>query len=159
MEQSANAPVMELLDLDCLRGAYRRMDREADDDPRVAAVEAADLLRDVMRAVLEERGIDHAPNEDVVALAARALPALGQHPGAVPEAAQGSVAMTALLGKLAGVPGDLAQIAPLYERGRSLRPRHARLGIAAAGAVGCYLAATHLERPTPGASGVAREAA
>lgn len=156
MERIANTFA---LDLDGLRSAFARLDREADEDPAVAAVEASDLLRATLRAILAERGIDHGAADGIDALAAKAIPALGQRPDAVPDGARGAGHMRALLGLLVQAPGELAQIAPLYENGRGLRARHARFGIAAAAAVATYLAATHLEQPPRRASSAAQRAA
>ena len=158
MEQAKNTLRLPS-DLDGLRLVFARLDREADDDPAAAAVEASDLLRASLRAILTERGIDHDAADGSDALAARAIPALGQHPGAVPDGARGAGHMRALLGLLARVPCELAQIAPLYDTGRGLRPRHARLGIAAAAAVASYLVAVHLESPPTRAPSAAKRAA
>lgn len=156
VEHSGNIPAS---DLDGLRRAFARLDREVDEDPAAAAVEASDLLRATLRAILSERGIDHGAGEGIDTLSAKVIPVLGQVAGAVPDAMRGAGHMRALLTFLARAPEELARLAPLYDGARGLKPRHARFGIGAAAAVAVYLASSHLEIPPRKAPAAAQRAA
>lgn len=118
----------------------RRIERALPDDPMLVIGTAKELVESTCRIVLEERTLPALQDANVPALISACTQALGVPPRSDPVARlDGAEEVRRLLGKLTGIPDDLARLRNTTGSGHGygelpdgLKPRHARLALGAA---------------------------
>jgi hypothetical protein len=131
----------------------KRIEQSIDSDPAHAIGSAKELIETCCRTILSEHG-DSCPEKlDVLPLVRRTLEKLQLVPEGIPDEAMGAKAIKGVLGNLATIAQNLAEIRNLYGTGhgkdgraKGLHSRHARLAVGAATTVATFLFDTHSER-------------
>jgi hypothetical protein len=149
---SVKAKAVEL-DAEHLAGQIKRIEHSIDSDPAQAIGSAKELLETCCKTILAERGKESLERLDVQPLVRRTMEELQLVPEGVPEEAKGARTIKALLGNLASIGQNLAELRNLYGTGhgkngrtKGLSPRHARLAVGAAITLVVFLFDTHKER-------------
>lgn len=142
----------EKLDAVHLAEQVQRMEKAVATDPALAVGTAKELVETVCRTILAERGAEDPGALDVPQLVKVTLRELKLVPDGVPESAKGAATIKRILSNLATIPQGLAELRNLYGTGhgregraRGVRPRHAKLAVAAAAALATFLFETHVE--------------
>ena len=140
------------LDAAHLSDQIRRIEQSITADPPLAIGTAKELVETVCRTILSERGkpVEGAP--DLAPLVKSTLRELKLVPDAIPESAKGAETIKRLLSNLATVTQGLAELRNLYGTGHgregrttAIKPRHAKLAVAASAALATFLFETHVE--------------
>lgn len=141
-------------DLPELRRQVDRIQHSVDADPRLAIGTSKELVETVAKTILEERGVPHDPNWNLVRLVTEARRLLQLLPEDIGDDAEGADRFRALLGNLGTVVQNLGEIRTKFGTGhgpapsqKGLQPRHARLVAGSACTLAVFLYETHLERP------------
>ncbi len=132
----------------------RRMELSIESDPALAIGTAKELVETCCKTILAERAKPVTGRPDIPALTRDTLKELQLIPEAVQDSARGSDIIRRLLQNLGTIGNNLAELRGLYgtghgQHGRTecLKPRHARLAVAAASALATFLFETHKEIP------------
>ncbi|MCC7420979.1 MAG: abortive infection family protein [Planctomycetaceae bacterium] len=143
------------LDAGHLAQQIKRIEQSVDSDPAHAIGSAKELIETCCRTILAERGNPCTEKLDVLPLVRRTLEELSLVPEGIPDEAKGAKSIKAILGNLATISQNLAELRNLYGTGhgkegrtKGLSPRHARLAVGAATTLALFLFDTHMERLT-----------
>jgi hypothetical protein len=141
------------LDAGHMAQQIKRIEQSIDTDPAHAIGSAKELVETCCQTILAERGAPCSEKLDVLPLVRRTLEALKLVPEGIPDEAKGVKAIKSILGNLATISQNLAELRNLYGTGhgkegrtKGLSPRHARLAVGAATTLAVFLFDTHTER-------------
>jgi hypothetical protein len=125
-----------LEDFTGIRAEIDRLEKAVPDDPSAAVGRAKNLVEATAKAVLAYRGLTVGSDEQMPALAAKAMEELGVHPK---QASTEREQVRRLLGRLQGMVQDLAELRNEVGDGhgsatvpQALESRHGRLAVWAA---------------------------
>jgi Abortive infection C-terminus len=124
-----------------------------DNDLSLAIGSAKEMLETCCKTILEECGKPVTDKPDVLPLVRRRMEELKLLPDGVSEQAKGSKTIKGILGSLATIAQNLAELRNLYGTGRGkhgrtrgLSRRHAKLAVGAATRLAAFLFDTHSDR-------------
>lgn len=130
-----------------------RLERAVDGDPALAIGTAKDLVESCCKSILTKREVEFSRSADLGDLAKLVAKELQLVPEGISEEARGVKNIRSVLGNLAALTHNLAELRGLYGSGhgrdgqhRGLQPRHARLAVASAVAFIDFVADTYRER-------------
>lgn len=130
-----------------------RIEAAIDTDPSLAIGTAKELVETCCKHVADKLGLEIPANPDMPDLVKAVLKALELVPEGVPEAKKGARTIRRTLSNLSQVTQGLSELRQLYGTGhgrdsrhQGLRPRHARLAVAAAASFVAFIVATLQER-------------
>ena len=139
-------------DLPALRVEIDRLIGAADEDPSLAVGTAKDMVETICKTILQDRGVVHQ-GEDLPQLVRNTARELSLVPENISDHAKGSQIIRRMLSNLNQVSQGIAELRNLYGSGHGrdgrftgIQPRHAKLAVGAAAALGTFLMETHLER-------------
>jgi AbiJ N-terminal domain 3/Abortive infection C-terminus len=145
--------VAEVIDADYIHRQINRMTTAVDNDPDLAIGTAKELIETVCHTILTERGKPVVDKPDLLPLVRRAMEELKLIPDGIADAAKGAKSIKSLLGNLAVISQNMAELRNLYGTGhgkhhgrKGLAPRHARLTVGAATTLVVFLFETHSDR-------------
>lgn len=151
IEAAQNAAAV--IDEDYIHRQVNRMTAAVEHDPDLAIGTAKELIESVCHTILAERGkpVEHKP--DLLPLVRRTQEELQLVPDGIADDVKGAKCIKSLLGNLAVIVQNLAELRNLYGTGhgkagsrRGLVGRHARLTVGAATTLAVFLFETHAER-------------
>lgn len=141
------------IDANYLRDHIQRIERAIDTDPTHAIGAAKELVETCCYTILSERKKPATDKPDLLPLVRRVQEELQLLPDGVDEQSKGAKSIKSLLGNLAIICQNLAELRNLYGTGhgkdgkaRGLTPRHARLAVNAATTLTWFLFDTHKVR-------------
>jgi hypothetical protein len=133
-----------------------RMEQSIESDPAMAIGTAKDLVESCIKTILAKRDVPFNRSDDIGDLTKLLTKALRLVPADISDAAKGAKNIKVILGNLASITHNLAELRGLYGSGhgrsgnhRGLEPRHARLAAGAAATFVDFISATHLQRDIP----------
>jgi hypothetical protein len=145
--------VAEAIDVDYIHRQVNRMTTAIESDPDLAIGTAKELVETVCQTILAERGKPVNDKPDLLPLVRRVLEELQLVPDGIAEDLKGARSIKSLLGNLAVIAQNMAELRNLYGTGhgkssrrKGLSPRHARLIVGAATTLVVFLFETHTER-------------
>jgi AbiJ N-terminal domain 3/Abortive infection C-terminus len=145
--------IAQVLDADYIHRQINRMTSALDSDPDLAIGTAKELVETCCHSILADRGRPVEDKPDLLQLVRRALEELKLVPDGIPDHQKGAKSIKSLLGNLATITQNLAELRNLYGTGhgkdgkrRGLTSRHARLAAGAATTLAVFLFDTHSER-------------
>ena len=144
--------VAEAIDEDYIHRQVNRMTAAVESDPDLAIGTAKELIETVCHTILAERGKPVADKPDLLLLVRRAMEELKLIPTGIAYEVKGAKSIKSLLGNLAVISQNMAELRNLYGTGhgkhggrKGLAPRHARLTVGAATTLVVFLFETHSE--------------
>lgn len=150
---SAAKSVVESLNADYVARQLTRMESAVDTDPELAIGTAKEFVETICKTILAETGKPADDNLDIPALVKRVRGELSLLSEQVPDAAKGAKTIKRLLSNLGTIAQGLAELRSKYGTGhgqhagtKGLQPRHARLAVSAAAALGVFLFETYQEK-------------
>lgn len=112
-----------------------------------------DSSETISKTILDEKGVSYDNNTRLLALVNITLKELKLVPQSIDDEVRSAETIRILLGKLASISQSLTELRNPYGTGhgkgashRGLQPRHARLAVAAAFALGCFMFESFKER-------------
>lgn len=136
-----------------LRRQVDRMRNAVDDDPALAIGTAKELIETTCKTILDDRGIEHSQDTDLIGLVKLTRQTLGLMPADIPDTAKGAEVVKRLLSNLGSVAQGLGELRNLYGTGhgrkgkaKGISPRHARLAVGSSATLAVFLFETHQER-------------
>lgn len=145
--------VVQFADADYIHQQINRMTAALDSDPDLAIGTAKELVETCCHTILAARGKPVTDKPDVLPLVRRALEELSLVPDGITDAHKGARSIKSLLGNLATITQNLAELRNLYGTGhgkdgkvKGLTARHARLAVGAATTLAVFLFDTHQQR-------------
>jgi hypothetical protein len=148
--------VADALDAGWMAKEIERMEQSIESDPAMAIGTAKDLVESCIKTILTKRDVPFNRSDDIGDLTKLLTKALRLVPADISDAAKGAKNIKVILGNLASITHNLAELRGLYGSGhgrsgnhRGLEPRHARLAAGAAATFADFISATHLQRDIP----------
>lgn len=145
--------VAAVIDEDYIHRQVNRMTAGVEHDPDLAIGTAKELIESVCHTILSERGKPAEDKPDLLPLVRRSMEELQLVPDGIADDVKGAKSIKSLLGNLAVIAQNLAELRNLYGTGhgkagsrRGLAARHARLTVGAATTLAVFLFETHSER-------------
>lgn len=145
--------VADALNAGWMAKEIERLERAVDGDPALAIGTAKDLVESCCKSILTKREVEFSRSADLGDLAKLVAKELQLVPEGISEEARGVKNIRSVLGNLAALTHNLAELRGLYGSGhgkdgqhRGLQPRHARLAVASAVAFIDFVADTYRER-------------
>ncbi|MFT3872664.1 MAG: abortive infection family protein [Nocardioides sp.] len=128
-----------LEDPGAIRDHLERIERNLDDDPRLAVGSAKELVESTAKLVLKRSGVDYGKSDDLPSLVAKAHTALGINAKQVEDSAENAVGIRTLLGAVSRIGVGMAELRNQVGTGHGqaevptwVTPRHARLAVGSA---------------------------
>lgn len=122
-----------------IRDHLDRIERNLDDDPRLAVGSAKELVESTAKLVLRRSGVEYGRSDDLPSLVAKAHTALGVNAKQVDEGAENAVGIRTLLGAVSRIGVGMAELRNQVGTGHGqaevptwVTPRHARLAVGSA---------------------------
>ncbi|MFN8190986.1 MAG: abortive infection family protein [Nocardioidaceae bacterium] len=122
-----------------IRDHLDRIERNLDDDPRLAVGSAKELVESTAKLVLRRSGVEYGRSDDLPSLVAKAHTALGINAKQVDERAENAVGIRTLLGAVSRIGVGMAELRNQVGTGHGqaevptwVTPRHARLAVGSA---------------------------
>jgi AbiJ N-terminal domain 3/Abortive infection C-terminus len=147
--------VAEVIDKDYIHRQVNRMTAAIESDTDLAIGTAKELIETVCHTILADCGKPVEDKPDLLPLVRRALEELKLIPDGISDELKGAKSIKSLLGNLAVIAQNMAELRNLYGTGhgrhggrRGLTARHARLIVGAATTLVGFLFETHAERVT-----------
>jgi hypothetical protein len=141
------------VDSDYISRQIRWMEASVDSDPDLAIGTAKEFVETICKAILADRGIELAGSEDVPRLVRLVAEELRLVPEGVHDELRAAERVRRLLGNLAQIVQNLAEIRNTFGTGHGheptrtgLRPRHAQLAVGSAITLAVFLFDTSRER-------------
>ncbi len=141
------------LDLPNVVEQLRRLEDDADTDPRLAIGTAKELVETVCKSILRERGVVADSSWDFPKLIGEVRRELHLLPDEVDSGTRGKDAIKRVLGSLGAIAHGINELRGLYGTGhgpdgraRGLHGRHARLAVGMASTLATFLLETHREQ-------------
>jgi AbiJ N-terminal domain 3/Abortive infection C-terminus len=135
-----------VVDADYIHRQINRMESALPDDPDLAIGTAKELVESCCHTILSGRGKPVSDKPDLLPLVRRTLEELKLIPDGIPDEQKGAKSIKSLLGNLATITQNLAELRNLYGTGhgkdgkrRGLTSRHARLAVGAATTLAVFL--------------------
>jgi hypothetical protein len=149
------ARVAEALSGHYVAQQVRRMQEAVEKDPELAIGTAKEFLETLCKTILSERGMDVSKNEDFPALVKTTVKSLSVVPNSLAAQPQSEKTISALLGNLAAIGHQLAEMRNQSGTGHgkstehvSLEKKHAKLAVGAAATLAVFLYECHeAEKP------------
>jgi hypothetical protein len=128
-----------LSDPGAIRDHLDRIERNLDDDPRLAVGSAKELVESTAKLVLKRCGVQYGKSDDLPSLVTKAHTALGINAKQVDEGAENAVGIRTLLSAVSRIGVGMAELRNQVGTGHGqtevptwVTPRHARLAVGAA---------------------------
>ena len=141
--------------LEALHSQVDRLSQAAENDPSLAIGTSKEMVETICKTILQDRGIS-TQNKELPKLVRTTAKQLSLLPDDIPDNAKGADVIRRVLSNLNQVAQGLAELRNLYGTGHGrdgrfigIAPRHAKLAVGAATALGMFLLETHLERTQP----------
>lgn len=122
-----------------IRDHLDRIERNLDDDPRLAVGSAKELVESTAKLVLKRSGVEYGKSDDLPSLVAKAHTALGMNAKQVDDNAENAVGIRTLLGAVSRIGVGMAELRNQVGTGHGqaevptwVTPRHARLAVGSA---------------------------
>lgn len=122
-----------------IRDHLDRIERNLDDDPRLAVGSAKELVESTAKLVLKRSGVEYRKSDDLPSLVSKAHTALGLNAKQVEDSAENAVGIRTLLGAVSRIGVGMAELRNQVGTGHGqaevptwLTPRHARLAVGSA---------------------------
>ncbi len=122
-----------------IRDHLDRIERNLDDDPRLAVGSAKELVESTAKLVLKRSGIEYGKSDDLPSLVTKAHTALGINAKQVEDSAENAVGIRTLLGAVSRIGVGMAELRNQVGTGHGqaevptwVTPRHARLAVGSA---------------------------
>lgn len=151
IEAAQNAAAV--IDEDYIHRQVNRMTVAVEKDPDLAIGTAKELIESVCHTILTERGKPVKDKPDLLPLVRRTQEELQLVPDGIADDVKGAGSIKSLLGNLAVIVQNLAELRNLYGTGhgkagdqRGLTGRHARLTVGAATTIVIFLFETHADQ-------------
>jgi hypothetical protein len=129
-----------------------RMEAAVLNDPGLAIGTAKELAETCCKTILNERGVEVPPGDNLPQLVKRTARELRLTPSDIPDRAKAVETIRRLLSNLATITSGIAELRNSYGTGhgkaaasKGLGPRHAKLAVGAASTLAVFLAETHRE--------------
>lgn len=148
---------VDALDAASMEKVIERMEHAIERDPALAIGSAKEFVESCCKTILNRRAVEYSKKADLGDLAKLVAKELQLVPEGISEAAKGADNIRRVLGNLASLTHNLAELRGLYGTGhgregkhRGLGPRHARLAVAAAIAFVDFVVDTFHQREAGG---------
>ena len=122
-----------------IRDHLNRIERNLDDDPRLAVGSAKELVESTAKLVLKRSGVEYGKSDDLPGLVAKAHTALGLNAKQVEDGAENAVGIRTLLSAVSRIGVGMAELRNQVGTGHGqaevptwVTPRHARLAVGSA---------------------------
>lgn len=122
-----------------IRDHLDRIERNLDDDPRLAVGSAKELVESTAKLVLKRSEVEFGKSDDLPSLVAKAHTALGINAKQVEDSAENAVGIRTLLGAVSRIGIGMAELRNQVGTGHGraevptwVTPRHARLAVGSA---------------------------
>jgi hypothetical protein len=144
------------LDAEHISQQVTRMEGAVDTDPDLAIGTAKEFVESICKTILDERGEAYGKNDDLLTLVRKTTKVLQLTPGDIADTARAAVTIKRMLMNLATLVQGSAELRNAYGTGHGksksqartrLSPRHARLAVGTAAALGVFMYETHEARP------------